>query len=114
MGAHIGGPGGAGLPADASVARIKGPEGTSVTLTVRTPRDSAGKKLGAPRELKLQRKQIEVPITSGHLIKRKGKLNVHRVFAPQGAVIVEGRHALRHRDETGRTFARHGGDKIQD
>jgi carboxyl-terminal processing protease len=63
----------AGMPADAAVARIKGPEGTSVTLTVRTPRDSAGKKLGAPRDLKLQRKQIEIPITSGRLIKRNGR-----------------------------------------
>ena len=49
-----------------------------------------------------------------HLIKRKGKLNVHRVFAPQCAVVVESRHALRHGNETGRTLARHGRNKIQD
>ena len=49
-----------------------------------------------------------------YLVERKGKLNIHRVFAPQRAVIIEGRYPLRHRNKTGRTFAGHGGDKIQD
>ncbi|MBK5229761.1 MAG: PDZ domain-containing protein, partial [Thermoleophilia bacterium] len=63
----------AGLAADVAVARIKGPEGTAVMLTVRPPRDSAGKRLGAPRDIKLQRKQIEIPITIGRLVKRNGR-----------------------------------------
>ncbi|MBK5231066.1 MAG: hypothetical protein JJE27_07845, partial [Thermoleophilia bacterium] len=39
----------------------------------RPPRDSAGKRLGAPRDIKLRRKQIEIPITIGRLVKRNGR-----------------------------------------
>ena len=63
----------AGLPADAAVAKIKGPEGTKVTLTVATPAGKTSKKLGPERNYVLTRKQIDLPIASGKLYKRDGR-----------------------------------------
>jgi carboxyl-terminal processing protease len=51
----------AGLSAEAAATRIKGPEGTEVTVGVRD-----GSK-GKPHEVKLTREQISVPVVSGKL-----------------------------------------------
>lgn len=63
----------AGMAADAAVALIKGPEGTYVTLTIRVGLDSTGERLGRPRNSRLKRKQIDVPITTGRMVKRNGR-----------------------------------------
>ena len=63
----------AGESADVAVAKIKGPEGTPVTLTVATPATKRATKLGAQRHVKLVRKQIDVPIAEGKLYKRGGR-----------------------------------------
>lgn len=62
-----------GLSADEAVAKIKGPEGTEVTLSVATPADDKSKKLGKPRELTMTRKAIAIPVTEGKLYKREGR-----------------------------------------
>jgi carboxyl-terminal processing protease len=51
----------AGLSAEAAAARIKGPEGTEVTIGVR---DGAKRK---PRQVRLTREQISVPVVSSRL-----------------------------------------------
>lgn len=63
----------AGVSADAAVTKIKGPEGTKVTLTVRRPVRSGSKKLGDEKQYKLQRKQIEIPVATGELARRDGR-----------------------------------------
>ncbi|HEV7918506.1 MAG TPA: PDZ domain-containing protein, partial [Solirubrobacterales bacterium] len=50
-----------GVPSEAAVARIKGPENTEVTLTIRSPR-GGGQRLGPEHDLRLKRKQIEIPV----------------------------------------------------
>ena len=52
---------------ETSITRIKGEEGTSVTLTVQ-PRDAKR----APKELKVERKTIEIPETERRIIDDKG------------------------------------------
>jgi carboxyl-terminal processing protease len=52
---------------ETSITRIKGEEGTSVTLTVQ-PKDAKQ----APRELKVVRKTIEIPETESRMIDDKG------------------------------------------
>jgi carboxyl-terminal processing protease len=56
----------AGVPSTVATGRIKGPAGTSVTLTVQSPGASK------PRVLRLRRAKIKVPIAIGRLIKHKG------------------------------------------
>jgi carboxyl-terminal processing protease len=51
----------AGVPEDVAASRIKGPAGTSVTLTVRP----AGK--GKPREVRLKRARVKLPVATGHI-----------------------------------------------
>jgi carboxyl-terminal processing protease len=63
----------AGESSDVAVAKVKGPEGTKVTLTVATPVDKKGKKLGPEREIVLTRKAIEIPVAEGKLYKRDGR-----------------------------------------
>lgn len=63
----------AGQNADAAVAKVKGPEGTSVSLTVATPISKGSRKLGKEREVKLVRKRIEIPVAEGKLFKREGR-----------------------------------------
>lgn len=63
----------AGQPADAAVARVKGREGTTVKLTVRSPRRSGSRKLGAPRVITLKRKSIETPIATGEIVREGGR-----------------------------------------
>lgn len=63
----------AGEPADAAVSKIKGPEGTNVTLTIATPTAKGSKKLGPPRNVVLTRKAIDIPVADGKLYKRDGR-----------------------------------------
>ncbi len=63
----------AGVDSKTAVAKITGPEGTFVTLTFRSSLDDEGKDLGSPREKRLRRKQIDIPVTTGRLIKRNGR-----------------------------------------
>jgi carboxyl-terminal processing protease len=63
----------AGISADAAVARIKGPEGTKVTLTIASPAAKRSKKLAAPRNVVLTRKAIDIPVADGKLYKRGGR-----------------------------------------
>jgi carboxyl-terminal processing protease len=70
-----------GKPADVSTGLIRGPAGTSVTLTVRKHGT------GPPRDLKVQRKRIAVPLVQSRIVTRSGKkLAVIRLFQfSQGA-----------------------------
>jgi carboxyl-terminal processing protease len=64
-----------GKPAEVSTGRIRGPAGTSVTITVR-PHGT-----GPPRTVKLQRRKIAVPLVQSRVVTRKGrKLEVLRLF----------------------------------
>lgn len=63
----------AGLSADAAVTKIKGPEGTKVTLTVRRPVRAGADKLGSEKDYVLLRRQIEIPVATGRLVKRQGR-----------------------------------------
>ena len=49
-----------------------------------------------------------------HAIERKSQLGVHRMFHPQGAIIIERCNALGGRHKIRRTLLRHGGNEIQD
>src|SRR5687767_1260452 len=60
----------AGASSEASTARIKGPAGTSVTLTVKT-----GKR---EREVKLERAQVDIPVVESTM-ERRGSRKVGRV-----------------------------------
>lgn len=57
----------AGLSAEAAAARIKGPEGTAVTVGVQ------GRSQGKAREVRLTREQISVPVVSSKLVKAGGR-----------------------------------------
>lgn len=74
----------AGLSSQASTEKIKGPEGTAVTLGVR------GSKGGKTRELEVRRAEIELPVVT-HEVKRVGgrKLGYVRLIS-----FSEGAHAL--------------------
>jgi carboxyl-terminal processing protease len=56
-----------GVPADESTARIRGKAGTTVTLSVK----SGGK--GDPRTVKVERRQIDLPLVKSKLLTREGK-----------------------------------------
>jgi carboxyl-terminal processing protease len=55
----------AGLPSSVATGRIKGEAGTSVTLSVKSPREK-------PRTLRVRRARIQVPIAAGRLIRHDG------------------------------------------
>jgi carboxyl-terminal processing protease len=57
----------AGLGSTAATERIKGPEGTSVTLGVRAPKD------GGTRQVKVTRAQISLPVVADSLKEVNGK-----------------------------------------
>jgi carboxyl-terminal processing protease len=56
----------AGLPSNVATGRIKGPAGTSVTLSVVGPGG------GKPRVIRVRRARIQVPIAAGRLVRHKG------------------------------------------
>ena len=62
-----------GEKADLAVARIKGPIGTYVTLTVTAAPHRAKSKAGPPRDIRLRRASIETPVTVGKIVRRGGK-----------------------------------------
>jgi carboxyl-terminal processing protease len=57
----------AGVNSDVATGRIKGKAGTTVELSVVTPGDDG------PRELKVERERIEVPVATGRIVERDGK-----------------------------------------
>lgn len=73
----------AGLDSQASTERIKGPEGTPVTLGVRDPRNDE------VRELKVTRAEIEVPVVSQKVEEADG----HRLGYIRLLSFSEGAHA---------------------
>jgi carboxyl-terminal processing protease len=63
-----------GMKADVATAKIRGPAGTKVTLSVRSG--------GKTRTVTLERKQIDVPLVAGKVLTRGGKkLSVVRLAA---------------------------------
>ncbi len=62
-----------GLSPDVIVARIKGKAGTPVELTVRSPVKEGGKRLGPPRDERLVRQPIDLPVADGRLERKGGK-----------------------------------------
>ncbi|MDQ1686808.1 MAG: carboxyl-terminal processing protease [Frankiaceae bacterium] len=56
----------AGVPSTVATGRIKGPAGTSVTLSVLSPGDKK------PRQLKVKRARIEIPVAAGRLMHHNG------------------------------------------
>jgi carboxyl-terminal processing protease len=56
-----------GKPADVSTGAIRGPAGTSVSLAVRRGGTAA------PHTVKVQRKQIDVPLVQSRIVQRNGK-----------------------------------------
>lgn len=63
----------AGLSSDAAVAKIKGPEGTKVTLTVAKPVKPGSNKYGAGKEITVTRKAIDIPVAEGKLYNKGGR-----------------------------------------
>jgi carboxyl-terminal processing protease len=70
-----------GLSPDVIVARIKGKAGTPVELTVRSPVKEGSKRLGPPREERLVRQPIDLPVADGQLERKAGKPVGHIVLA---------------------------------
>lgn len=60
----------AGESADVAVAKIKGPAGTKVSITVAKPINKRGTKLGPERSYELTRKLIDLPVADGRIVKR--------------------------------------------
>jgi carboxyl-terminal processing protease len=74
----------AGLSADVATAKIKGPAGTTVTLELVDPNSFE------PRNVKVERARIEVPVATGRTVERDGrKLGVVTL-----ATFSEGAHGL--------------------
>jgi carboxyl-terminal processing protease len=64
-----------GKPADASTGMIRGPAGTSVSLTVKKHGT------GAPKTVKVERKAIDIPLVRSRVVVKNGKkLAVIRLF----------------------------------
>jgi carboxyl-terminal processing protease len=63
---HVNGKSIAGQSSQLATARIKGKEGTFVTLTVRNPR-------GGRRTVRIKRERIEVPVVAGRVERRGGR-----------------------------------------
>ena len=49
-----------------------------------------------------------------HAVQRERELKVHRLFRPQGAVVIEYRDAVGGRDKVSRAFGRHAVDELDD
>jgi carboxyl-terminal processing protease len=73
-----------GISSDAATARIKGPAGTSVQLTVVTP----GSK--RRRNLRMKRQRIEVPVAEGRVVTRDGR----KIAVVQLLGFTDGAHGL--------------------
>jgi carboxyl-terminal processing protease len=63
----------AGESSDVAVAKVKGKEGTKVTLTVRSPESRGSKRYAPGREITMTRKAIEIPVADGKLYNEDGK-----------------------------------------
>lgn len=63
----------AGQSADLVVTKIKGPEGTKVSLTYATPENGSKTKLGPEKTVTLVRKSIDIPVAEGKLYSKNGK-----------------------------------------
>lgn len=57
----------AGLSSSAATAKIKGEAGTKVRLQIVDPEE------GTPKDLRLERKRLVVPVAEGRVVKRRGK-----------------------------------------
>lgn len=62
-----------GKSADLIVSQIKGKAGTEVELTVRSPVKEGSKRLGKPRDVKLVRQPIDLPVADSRLKNKDGK-----------------------------------------
>lgn len=63
----------AGVPSDAAVARIKGPEGSKVTLTVAKPKSGRSNEFLPAKEIVLTRRSIDIPVAESKLYKKNGR-----------------------------------------
>jgi carboxyl-terminal processing protease len=78
----------AGVNSEVATARIKGPEGTSVTLGVIKPGG------GERRNVRVERERIEIPVARGRLVTRNG----HKVGVVELAGFSSGAHAFVRRE----------------
>lgn len=63
----------AGISSEAAVAKIKGPEGTKVTLTVAKPKNGDQKKFLPAKEIVLTRRAIDIPVAIGKIFTKDGR-----------------------------------------
>jgi carboxyl-terminal processing protease len=74
----------AGVNSDVATSRIKGPSGTSVTLTVFTPGQHRD------RTVKVKRERIEIPVARGHMVEKAG----HKIGVVELLSFSSGAHGL--------------------
>ena len=74
----------AGVNSDVATSRIKGPSGTSVTLTVFTPGQDRD------RTVKVKRERIEIPVARGHMVEKAG----HKIGVVELLSFSSGAHGL--------------------
>ena len=74
----------AGVNSDVATSRIKGPSGTSVTLTVFTPGQDGD------RTVKVKRERIEIPVARGHMVEKAG----HKIGVVELLSFSSGAHGL--------------------
>ena len=78
----------AGVNSDVATSRIKGPAGTSVTLTVSTPGQDGD------RTVKVKRERIEIPVARGRMVEKAG----HRIGVVELLSFSSGAHGLVRRE----------------
>ena len=74
----------AGVNSQVATSRIKGPAGTSVTLSVFTPGQESD------RSVRVKRERIEIPVARGHMVERAG----HKVGVVELLGFSSGAHGL--------------------